>query len=93
MLVRAVCLLCVLCGWGGVCCKAFCKTTKPTTQKPTTKTTNQKHKGDRTKEALTSFAESLVPSAGQPHVRHGQLRKAPKTPGCNLAGACCVFRA
>lgn len=42
--------------------------------------------GDRTKEALETFADSLVPSAGQPHLRHGQLKAAPRTPGCNVAG-------
>jgi hypothetical protein len=29
--------------------------------------------GDRTKEALEQFADSLVPSAGMPHAHHGQL--------------------
>lgn len=29
--------------------------------------------GDRTKEALEAFADSLVPSAGMPHAQHGQL--------------------
>jgi hypothetical protein len=44
--------------------------------------------GDRTKEALVRFADTLVPSAGQPHVKHGQLTSAPKTSGCNMAGVC-----
>jgi hypothetical protein len=42
--------------------------------------------GDRTKDSLVSFADSLVPSAGQPHLKHGQLKAAPRTPGCNVAG-------
>ncbi|GBF88062.1 disulfide-isomerase [Raphidocelis subcapitata] len=42
--------------------------------------------GDRTKEALEGFADSLVPSAGLPHAQHGQLVAAPKVHGCNLAG-------
>ena len=29
--------------------------------------------GDRTKEALVGFADSLAPSAGMPHAQHGQL--------------------
>jgi len=47
---------------------------------------HEAYTGDRTKEALVRFADSLVPSAGLPHVRHGQLTAAPKTPGCNMAG-------
>lgn len=47
---------------------------------------HEAYTGDRTKEALTGFADSLVPSAGSPHHRHGLLKAAPKTPGCNLAG-------
>jgi hypothetical protein len=46
----------------------------------------QAYMGDRTKEALETFADSLVPSSGQPHLRHGQLKAAPRTPGCNVAG-------
>lgn len=46
----------------------------------------QAYMGDRTKDALVAFADSLVPSAGQPHLRHGQLKAAPRTPGCNVAG-------
>lgn len=42
--------------------------------------------GDRTKEALVAFADSLVPSAGQPYLKHSQLQAAPKTSGCNVAG-------
>jgi hypothetical protein len=47
---------------------------------------HEAYMGDRTKESLESFADSLVPSAGQPHLRHGQLKAAPRTPGCNVAG-------
>lgn len=42
--------------------------------------------GDRTKDALVSFADSLVPSAGQPHRKLADLTHAPKASGCNLAG-------
>eukprot|EP00775_Hariotina_reticulata_P009534 gene9534-9698_t len=47
---------------------------------------HEAYMGDRTKESLEAFADSLVPSAGQPHLRHGQLKAAPRTPGCNVAG-------
>lgn len=42
--------------------------------------------GDRTKDSLVHFADSLAPSAGMPHARHGQLVAAPTVHGCNLAG-------
>ncbi|GMH43496.1 hypothetical protein BSKO_11418 [Bryopsis sp. KO-2023] len=42
--------------------------------------------GDRTKGALVSFAESLVPSAGNPHAHHPQTEKRAKSSGCNMAG-------
>ena len=42
--------------------------------------------GDRTKEALVAFADSLIPSAGLPHVKHADLEAAPRSSGCNLAG-------
>ena len=48
---------------------------------------HEAYTGDRTKEALVSFAESLVPSAGQPHRKHADLTSAPKALGCNMAGA------
>lgn len=47
---------------------------------------HEAYTGDRTKEALVSFADSLVPSAGQPHRKHTDLQSAPKTSGCNMAG-------
>ncbi|KAG2482258.1 hypothetical protein HYH03_018802 [Edaphochlamys debaryana] len=47
---------------------------------------HEAYMGDRTKEALVAFADSLVPSAGQPHRKHVALSQAPKNPGCNLAG-------
>lgn len=33
-----------------------------------------------------AFADSLVPSAGQPHRRHADLASSPKAGGCNMAG-------
>jgi hypothetical protein len=53
---------------------------------------HESYLGDRTKEALEAFADSLVPSAGLPHARHGQLVAAPKVHGCNLAGFVLVKR-
>ncbi|KAI8472288.1 MAG: protein disulfide isomerase [Monoraphidium minutum] len=47
---------------------------------------HEAYTGDRTKEALEAFADSLVPSAGMPHQQHGQLTAAPKVHGCNMAG-------
>ncbi|GIL67187.1 hypothetical protein Vafri_20620 [Volvox africanus] len=47
---------------------------------------HESYLGDRTKESLVAFADSLVPSAGQPHRKHAALAAAPKTSGCNLAG-------
>lgn len=49
---------------------------------------HEAYTGDRTKDSLVTFADSLVPSAGQPHLKHGQLKAAPRTPGCNVAGVC-----
>lgn len=48
--------------------------------------THETYSGDRTKEAFEQFADSLVPSAGQPHMKHAQLKQAPRASGCNLAG-------
>lgn len=42
--------------------------------------------GDRTKEALVKFAESLIPSAGNPHVAHPETQKMTSHAGCNLSG-------
>jgi len=42
--------------------------------------------GDRTKTAIVAFAESLVPSAGNPHTYHPETQKLTKHDGCNLAG-------
>jgi hypothetical protein len=47
---------------------------------------HESYTGDRTKEALVAFADSLVPSAGQPHRKHANLDSAPKSSGCNMAG-------
>lgn len=47
---------------------------------------HEAYTGDRTKEALTGFADSLVPSAGQPHRKHADLSSAPTTSGCNMQG-------
>lgn len=47
---------------------------------------HESYVGDRTKEALVAFADSLVPSAGQPHQRHEELAAVPKGTGCNMAG-------
>jgi len=47
---------------------------------------HEAYTGDRTKEALVAFADSLVPSAGSPHTKHALLQAAPRTAGCNLAG-------
>lgn len=47
---------------------------------------HESYTGDRTKEALVSFADALVPSAGQPHRKHADLASAPKASGCNMAG-------
>ncbi|KAF8062775.1 PDIL5-4 [Scenedesmus sp. PABB004] len=47
---------------------------------------HEAYTGDRTKEALVAFADSLVPSAGQPFVRHSQLEGAPHVSGCQVAG-------
>ncbi|GBF88082.1 disulfide-isomerase [Raphidocelis subcapitata] len=47
---------------------------------------HEAYQGDRTKEALEAFADSLVPSAGLPHHQHGQLVAAPQVHGCNMAG-------
>mmetsp|Transcript_19130 Transcript_19130/g.32871 ORF Transcript_19130/g.32871 Transcript_19130/m.32871 type:complete len:478 (+) Transcript_19130:28-1461(+) len=47
---------------------------------------HEAYTGDRTKEALVGFADSLVPSAGQPHHKHENLTSAPKSSGCNMAG-------
>lgn len=49
--------------------------------------THEAYTGDRTKEAFEQFADSLVPSAGQPQLKHAQLKAAPKASGCNVAGA------
>ncbi|KAJ9521177.1 hypothetical protein QJQ45_022899, partial [Haematococcus lacustris] len=40
---------------------------------------HEAYTGDRTKEALVAFADSLVPSAGQPHRKHVDLASAPKS--------------
>ena len=47
---------------------------------------HEAYTGDRTKEALVAFADALIPSAGQPHVKHADLEAAPKSSGCNMAG-------
>lgn len=47
---------------------------------------HEAYTGDRTREAFEKFADSLVPTAGQPHLKHDDLKEAPKASGCNLAG-------
>lgn len=47
---------------------------------------HESYVGDRTKEAIVKFAESLVPSAGMPHVYHPETQKLSAHAGCNLAG-------
>ena len=47
---------------------------------------HEAYTGDRTKEALVSFADALIPSAGQPHRKHADLTVSPKSMGCNMAG-------
>lgn len=47
---------------------------------------HEAYTGDRTKDALVAFADSLVPSAGSPHTKHALLMAAPRTAGCNMAG-------
>lgn len=54
---------------------------------------HESYAGDRTKEALEAFADSLVPSAGQPELRHAQLKSAPQATGCNVAGEDCCMHA
>jgi hypothetical protein len=49
--------------------------------------THEAYTGDRTKEAFETFADSLVPTAGQPEVKHVDLKSAPRASGCNVAGA------
>ncbi len=48
---------------------------------------HEAYRGDRTKEALLAFADNLAPTAGAPHRKHMHLEAAPKSSGCNLAGA------
>jgi len=52
---------------------------------------HEAYTGDRTLQALTDFADALVPSAGQPHIKHGKLAAAPKTSGCNMAGLQSIY--
>lgn len=48
---------------------------------------HESYTGDRTKDALASFAESLVPSAGNPHSKHPLTEKiSSQSSGCNMAG-------
>lgn len=47
---------------------------------------HESYVGDRTKEALVKFAETLVPSAGLPHSAHPETQKLTKHAGCNMAG-------
>lgn len=49
---------------------------------------HESYRGDRTLEALTKFADSLIPSAGLPHYYIPGLAKVAKSDGCNLSGAC-----
>eukprot|EP00878_Enallax_costatus_P014548 GHUV01015219.1.p1 GENE.GHUV01015219.1~~GHUV01015219.1.p1 ORF type:complete len:378 (+),score=57.58 GHUV01015219.1:239-1372(+) len=47
---------------------------------------HEAYTGDRTKEALEKFGDTLVLSAGQPHIKHDNLTAAPRVAGCNIAG-------
>eukprot|EP00798_Chlamydomonas_sp_ICE-L_P014246 gene14246-20219_t len=47
---------------------------------------HEAYSGDRTKEDLLHFADTLVLSAGNPHHKHASLGSAPTTLGCNMAG-------
>lgn len=47
---------------------------------------HESYVGDRTKDAMVKFAESLVPSAGNAHGNHPQTKKLTKSTGCNMAG-------
>jgi hypothetical protein len=47
---------------------------------------HEAYTGDRTKEALVAFGESLVPSAGLPLRKHADIASVPKAGGCNMAG-------
>ena len=49
---------------------------------------HESYLGDRTKEALIAFADSLIPSAGNPHMHHPETQKMAQHAGCNLAGHC-----
>lgn len=47
---------------------------------------HESYRGDRTLEALSKFADSLIPSAGLPHYYIPGLTKVAKSAGCNLSG-------
>jgi thiol-disulfide isomerase/thioredoxin len=47
---------------------------------------HESYKGDRTKESLLSFADTLVPSAGQPHYYIRGVTRVAKSSGCQLSG-------
>ncbi|KAK9838766.1 hypothetical protein WJX74_002928 [Apatococcus lobatus] len=47
---------------------------------------HESYRGDRTTQALLDFADSLVPSAGQPHYYVRGVTRFAKTPGCALSG-------
>lgn len=47
---------------------------------------HEAYTGDRTKEALIAFADSLVPSAGMPHAKVNSVASVARVAGCNLAG-------
>jgi hypothetical protein len=47
---------------------------------------HEAYMGDRTLESFQTFADNLVPSAGQAHIKHADLEAAPRAGGCNMAG-------
>ena len=47
---------------------------------------HESYHGDRTNEALTTFADSLVPHAGNPGMRHFETRRMSLGVGCQVSG-------
>ncbi|CAL5224040.1 g6662 [Coccomyxa viridis] len=47
---------------------------------------HESYRGDRTQASLTTFADNLVPSAGQPHHYIRGVTRMAKTSGCALSG-------
>lgn len=47
---------------------------------------HESYKGDRTKDSLLSFVDSLAPSAGRPHYYVRGMQRVAKSNGCALSG-------